>query len=159
MDELWRCCKGGVEIIPFDGRVVRVDKEGKQVTIPVKYGQPFRIQPGDQLRRFFDLTKFGTQKKLTPQQQRDEANKKMPYGDKLVDAAKMVPDLLKGDAKAAYNKMVSDPGFVAQLVAVSAVFAALQATPAGPLIDGALVAYLGFSAGCSRLAVHRTKLD
>jgi SAM-dependent methyltransferase len=61
--------KGGLEIIPFDGRIVRVDKEGKQVTIPVKYGQPFRMQPGDQLQSFFDLTKFKPQQKANSQGQ------------------------------------------------------------------------------------------
>ena len=106
------------------------------------------MQREDQLQ-YLMATDSDKQKQLTPQEQRDEAIKKMSYGDKLSDAAKMVPDLLKGDAKAAYQKMVSDPGFVAQLVGVSAVFTALQATPAGPLIDGALVAYLGFSAGFS----------
>ncbi len=152
-EEMWMnsgvAAKGGLEIIPFDGRVVRMDKEGKQVTIPVKYGQPFRMQPGDQLQSHFNLTKFKTQKALTPQQQRDEAIKKMPYGDKLVDAAKMVPDLLKGDAKAAFKSLTTDPAFVAQLVGVSAVFAVAQATPAGPFIDAALIAVLGFSGGLS----------
>jgi hypothetical protein len=131
----------------FNGQIVRRDAKGKQVTIPFKKGVPVKLQPGDQIQQF--NPNQPDKKKLTPQQQRDEAIKKMSYGDKLIGAAKMVPDLLKGDAKAAYQKMVSDPGFVAQLVAVSAVFAALQATPAGPLIDGALVAYLGFSAGFS----------
>jgi hypothetical protein len=81
------------------------------------------------------------------QKQRDAAIKKMSYGDKLVNAAKMVPDLLKGDAKAAYQKMISDPGFVGQLVAVSAIFTAVQFTPAGPFVNGALLATLGISAG------------
>ena len=140
--------RGGLEQMAFDGRIVRTDQNGKQTIIPVKYGQTVQQQTGDQLQYYFGSGN-GIKKQLTPQQQRDEAIKRMPYGDKLVDAAKMVPDLLKGDAKAAYHKMVSDPGFVAQLVAVSAVFTALQATPAGPLMDGALVAYLGFSAGFS----------
>jgi A nuclease family of the HNH/ENDO VII superfamily with conserved AHH len=42
--------KGGLETIPFDGRIVRTSKEGKQVIIPVKFGQPFQMQPGDQLQ-------------------------------------------------------------------------------------------------------------
>jgi A nuclease family of the HNH/ENDO VII superfamily with conserved AHH len=42
--------KGGLETIPFDGRIVRTSKEGKQVIIPVKYGQKFQMQPGDQLQ-------------------------------------------------------------------------------------------------------------
>jgi hypothetical protein len=130
----------------FNGQIVRLDAKGKKITIPFKKGVPINLKPGDQIQQF--VQDQPGKSKLT-QKQRDEAIKKMSYGDKLVDAAKMVPDLLKGDAKAAYQKMVSDPGFVAQLVAVSAVFAALQATPAGPLIDGALVAYLGFSAGFS----------
>jgi hypothetical protein len=83
------------------------------------------------------------------QKQRDAAIKKMSYGDKLVNAAKMVPDLLKGDAKAAFKSLTTDPAFVAQLVGVSAVFAVLQATPAGPFIDAALIAVLGFSGGFS----------
>jgi hypothetical protein len=42
--------KGGLETIPFDGRIVRKNKEGKQVIIPVKFGQKFQMQPGDQLQ-------------------------------------------------------------------------------------------------------------
>ncbi len=138
--------KGGTEIIPFNGRIVRTNKEGKKVIIPVKTGQKFQMQPGDQFQ-YPMVTGSGKQKQLSPQQQRDAAIKKMPYGDKLVDAAKMVPDLLKGDAKAAYQKMISDPGFVGQLVAVSAIFTAVQFTPAGPFVNGALLATLGISAG------------
>ncbi len=138
--------KGGPERMPFDGRIVRTDRNGKQTIIPVKYGQIVQQQAGDQLQ-YYMPTGNGAKKQLTPQEQRDEAIKKMSYGDKLSDAAKMVPDLLKGDAKAAYQKMVSDPGFVAQLVGVSAAFAALQLTPAAPLVDITLIATLGFSAG------------
>jgi hypothetical protein len=140
--------KGGLETIPFNGRIVRTNKEGKQVIIPVKFGQQFQMQPGDQLQ-YPMVTDSGKQKQLNPQQQRDEAIKKMPYGDKLVDAAKMVPDLLKGDAKAAFKALTTDPVFVAELVGVSAAFAIAQATPAGPFIDAALIAVLGFSGGFS----------
>jgi hypothetical protein len=138
----------------FSGRIVRTVK-GKQVIIPFKTGESPTLQPGDQIQDFVAKDK-GAQnaqkpdtKKLTPQQQRDEAIKKMSYGDKLISAAKMVPDLLKGDAKAAFKALTTDPAFVAQLVGVSAVFAIAQATPAGPFIDAALIAVLGFSGGLS----------
>jgi Peptidase C39 family len=42
--------KGGLETVPFNGRIVRVNKDGEQVIIPVKFGQPFQMQPGDQLQ-------------------------------------------------------------------------------------------------------------
>jgi hypothetical protein len=134
------------QVLGFNGRIVRVTKEGKTVIIPFKKGVPIQLKPGDQIQEF---VKDQPGKKLTPQQQRDEAIKKKPYGDKLVDAAKMVPDLLVGDAKAAYQKMISDPGFAVQLGAVAAGFAAIQLTPAGPFVNGALIAVLGFSGGMS----------
>jgi hypothetical protein len=128
----------------FDGQIVRQDAKGKTITIPFKKGVPVNLKPGDQIQNFVK-NQPGT-KKLT-QQQRDEAIKKMPYGDKLSAAMKMVPDLLKGDAKAAFKSLTTNPAFVAQLVGVSAAFAALQLTPAGPLIDVTLIATLGLSAG------------
>jgi hypothetical protein len=140
--------KGGQETIPFDGRIVRKNKDGKQVIIPVKIGQKFQMQPGDQFQ-YPMVTDYGKQKQLTPQQQRNEAIKKMPDGEKLIEAAKMVPDLLKGDAKAAFKSLTTDPLFVAQLVGVSAAFAIAQATPAGPFIDAALAAVIGISGGIS----------
>jgi hypothetical protein len=130
----------------FDGRIMRRDKQGKEIIIPFKKGSPLQLQPGDQIQQF---VKDQPGKSKLTQKQRDEAIKKMPYGDKLVDAAKMVPDLLKGDAKAAFKALTTDPAFVAQLVGVSAVFAIAQATPAGPFIDAALIAVLGFSGGFS----------
>jgi hypothetical protein len=77
----------------------------------------------------------------------------MSYQDKLVAAAKMVPQLLAGDAKAAFQKLISDPGFISQLVAVGVAFAALQAIPfVGQIIDAALVVCLGFSVAWSLVA-------
>jgi hypothetical protein len=69
----------------------------------------------------------------------------MSYTDKLNIAIQMVPDLLEGDIK----QLLQDPAFVAELVAVGLAFAALQATPAGPLIDGLMVVTLGVSAALS----------
>ena len=140
--------RGGLEQVSFDGRIVRTDQNGKQTIIPVKYGQIVQQQAGDQLQ-YYMPTGNGAKKQLAPQEQRDEAIKKMSYGDKLSDAAKMVPDLLKGDAKAAFKSLTTDPLFVAELAGVSAVFAVAQATPAGPFIDAALIAVLGFSGGFS----------
>jgi hypothetical protein len=72
----------------------------------------------------------------------------MDYGDKLIAAAKMVPELLAGDAKAAYQQLISDPGFAGQLVAVAVGFAALQALPGiGQAISAALIMSLGFAGG------------
>ena len=61
----------------------------------------------------------------------------------------MVSDLLKGDAKAAFKALTTDPAFVAELAAVSTAFAIAQATPAGPFLDAALAAVIGFSGGMS----------
>jgi ParB-like nuclease domain len=65
------------------------------------------------------------------------------YTDKLSIAIRMVPDLLVGDVKETLEKLLHDPAFTAELVAVGAVFVGLQATPAGPFIDAAMVATLG----------------
>lgn len=65
------------------------------------------------------------------------------YTDKLSIAIQMVPNLLAGDVKQTLEKLLHDPTFTAELVAVGAVFAGLQATPAGPFIDAAMVATLG----------------
>jgi hypothetical protein len=65
------------------------------------------------------------------------------YTDKLSIAIQMVPDLLVGDVKETLEKLLHDPAFTAELVAVGAVFVGLQATPAGPFIDAAMVATLG----------------
>jgi hypothetical protein len=67
----------------------------------------------------------------------------MSYTDKLSIAIQMVPDLLAGDVKETLEKLLHDPAFTAELVAVGAVFVGLQATPAGPFIDAAMVATLG----------------
>jgi Novel toxin 17 len=68
---------------------------------------------------------------------------KMGYTDKLSIAVQMVPELLAGDVKQALEQLLCDPAFVAELVAAGVVFAGLQATPAGPLIDAVMVATLG----------------
>jgi SAM-dependent methyltransferase len=52
---------GGIETIPFDGRIVRTTKDGKQVIIPVKFGQKFQTQPGDQMQ-YSMIIDYGTQK-------------------------------------------------------------------------------------------------
>jgi hypothetical protein len=57
--------KGGLEAIPFDGRIVRTNKDGKQVIIPVKFGQQFQMQPGDQLQYSMAINE-GKQKKANP---------------------------------------------------------------------------------------------
>jgi hypothetical protein len=76
--------KGGLETIPFDGRVIRKNKEGKQVIIPVKYGQQFQMQPGDQLQNFFNLTKFKIQEKANSPGQTASVN---TFKDKLKNNA------------------------------------------------------------------------
>jgi hypothetical protein len=53
--------EGGLRIIPFDGRIVRKNKDGKQVIIPVKRGQKFQILPGDQFQ-YPRMTGSGKQK-------------------------------------------------------------------------------------------------
>jgi mannitol-specific phosphotransferase system IIBC component len=67
----------------------------------------------------------------------------MGYTDKLSIAVQMVPELLAGDVKQFLEQLLCDPAFVAELVAAGVVFAGLQATPAGPLIDAVMVATLG----------------
>jgi hypothetical protein len=85
---------------------------------------------------------------IVAQAQTENLSEKMSYGDKLIAAAKMVPDLLVGDAKAAFLRMISDPGFIVQLGALAGVFAALQAIPGiGQAVDAVLLAGLGFSGG------------
>ncbi len=76
--------KGGLETIPFDGRVIRKNKEGKQVIIPVKYGQQFQMQPGDQLQNFFNLTRFKTQDRANSPGQTASVN---TFKDKLKNNA------------------------------------------------------------------------
>jgi hypothetical protein len=112
------------------------------------------LQQPDQKSSSTDLAKLDSEKATLLAQAKQNKPKqsnvpvaKRPYGDKLVDAAKMVPELLKGDAKAAFQKIISDPAFVGQLVGVAAVFTAVQFTPAGPFVNGALLATLGLSAG------------
>ncbi|MGB8691110.1 MAG: cysteine peptidase family C39 domain-containing protein, partial [Microcoleus sp.] len=73
---------------------------------------------------------------------------KMSFVEKLKAAIELVPGLLAGDAKAAFQQLVSNPEFIAELVAVGVVFAALQAVPVlGQAIDAALIIAFGFSAG------------
>jgi hypothetical protein len=68
---------------------------------------------------------------------------KMGYTDKLSIAVQMVPELLAGDVKQALEQLLFDPAFVTEVVVAGVVFAGLQATPAGPLIDAVMVATLG----------------
>jgi hypothetical protein len=73
---------------------------------------------------------------------------KMSFVEKLKAAIELVPDMLVGDAKAAFQQLVSNPEFIAELVAVGVVFAALQAVPVlGQAIDAAFILALGFSTG------------
>jgi hypothetical protein len=83
---------------------------------------------------------------------------KQSYGDKLgLVGSKYLLEALKGDVKETFKKLTTDPGFVAQLVGLGVAFAALQATPAGPLIDGVMLATLGLSAGFSLVGfLHKT---
>jgi hypothetical protein len=107
------------------------------------------------LRVDLTVTRSNTQAKQnkaqsdkTAQRQQNNPYQDMPYGDRLIAAAKMVPELLAGDVKAAYVKMISDPGFVGQLLAVAAGFAALQAIPVlGQAVSAALIMSLGFAGG------------
>ena len=128
--------KGGPERMPFDGRILRTDKNGKQTIIPVKYGQIVQQQAGDQLQYSFGKV---PQNQSPSQKQRDEAIKKMPYPDKLSTAMKLVPGMLEGDAKKLFEQLTTDPKFVAALAAGGAAFGALQFTPAGPAIDAAFM--------------------
>jgi hypothetical protein len=67
----------------------------------------------------------------------------MSYTDKLSIAIQMVPNLLAGDANQALEQLLHNPAFAAELVAAGVIFAGLQATPAGPLIDAVMVTTLG----------------
>ena len=136
--------KGGPERMPFDGRIVRTDRNGKQTIIPVKYGQIVQQQAGDQLQYSFGKV---PQNQSPSQKQRDEAIKKMPYPDKLSTAMKLVPGMLEGDAKKLFEQLTTDPKFVAALAAGGAAFGALQFTPAGPAIDAAFMVAFGLKAG------------
>jgi hypothetical protein len=78
----------------------------------------------------------------------DPVISKMSFVEKLKAAIELVPDLLVGDAKAAFKQLLSDPQFIAELVVVGGVFAALQSVPLlGQAIDAALIIAFGFSAG------------
>jgi hypothetical protein len=67
----------------------------------------------------------------------------MSYTDKLSIAIQMVPNLLAGDANQALEQLLHNPAFAAELVAAGVIFAGLQATPLGPLIDAYMVTTLG----------------
>jgi hypothetical protein len=85
---------------------------------------------------------------IIAQAQNKNPYEKMSYRDKLVTAAKMVPDLLVGDAKAAFQKLISDPGFILQLGALAGAFVAVQTIPGvGQVVDVVLIAALGFAGG------------
>ncbi|MEG3923635.1 hypothetical protein [Microcoleus sp. D3_18a_C4] len=74
----------------------------------------------------------------------------MTFIQKLKAAIQLVPGLLVGDAKAAFQQLVDDPQFLAALIAVGLAFAALQAIPGvGQAIDAMLILLCGFSAGYS----------
>ncbi|MBE9097210.1 hypothetical protein IQ252_25700 [Tychonema sp. LEGE 07203] len=75
---------------------------------------------------------------------------KMSFIQKLKAAIQLVPGLLVGDAKAAFQKLVNDPQFLAALIAVGLAFAALQAIPGvGQAIDAMLLILFGASAAVS----------
>ena len=72
----------------------------------------------------------------------------MTFIQKLKAAILLVPGLLVGDAKAIFQQLISDPEFIAELIGVGVVFAALQAIPGvGQAIDAALIIAFGLSAG------------
>ncbi|MGB8688091.1 MAG: hypothetical protein WCD53_12245, partial [Microcoleus sp.] len=78
----------------------------------------------------------------------DPVISKMSFVEKLKAAIELVPGLLAGDAKAAFQQLVSNPEFIPELVVVGGVFAALQSVPLlGQAIDAALIIAFGFSAG------------
>jgi hypothetical protein len=80
--------------------------------------------------------------------QPDPVISKMSFEEKLKAAIQLVPGMLSGEARAAFQELVSNPEFIKELVAVGLVFAGLQAIPGlGQAIDAALLAALGFSAG------------
>jgi hypothetical protein len=64
---------GGIETIPFDGRIVRTTQDGKQVIIPVKFGQQFQTQPGDQMQYSMTID-YGTENKTNAQSQASPIN-------------------------------------------------------------------------------------
>jgi hypothetical protein len=75
---------------------------------------------------------------------------KMSFIQKLKAAIQLVPGLLVGDAKAAFERLVNDPQFLAELIAVGLAFAALQAIPGvGQAIDAILLLVFGVSAAVS----------
>jgi len=75
---------------------------------------------------------------------------KMSFIQKLKAAIQLVPGLLVGDAKAAFERLVNDPQFLAELIAVGLAFAALQAIPGvGQAIDAILLLVFGASAAVS----------
>jgi hypothetical protein len=81
------------------------------------------------------------------QAQTENPYEKMSYGDKLVAAMKIVPDMLQGDAKELFYQLTTDPKFAAALAVGAGGFAALQFTPAGPAIDLAFTVAFGIKAG------------
>jgi len=75
---------------------------------------------------------------------------KMSFIQKLKAAIQLVPGLLVGDAKAAFQRLMNDPQFLAELIAVGLAFAALQAIPGvGQAIDAILLILFGASAAVS----------
>jgi hypothetical protein len=75
---------------------------------------------------------------------------KMSFIQKLKAAIQLVPGLLVGDAKAAFERLVNDPQFLAELIAVGLAFAALQAIPGvGQAINAIFLILFGASAAVS----------
>ncbi|MCU0544292.1 MAG: hypothetical protein MUE44_19295, partial [Oscillatoriaceae cyanobacterium Prado104] len=73
---------------------------------------------------------------------------KMSFIEKLKAAIQLVPGLLVGDAKTAFERILNDPEFIGGLLALGIAFAPLQAIPGvGQALDAALIIAFGFSAG------------
>lgn len=70
--------------------------------------------------------------------------KDMNYGQKLEAAFTYVPSYLTGDAKVAFQEILSNPQTLAELIELTGALALLQDTPIGPVIDTALFLAIGF---------------
>lgn len=107
-----------------------------------------KIDPKVVSKSFASNNTLGQAVAQTIAKKTDPVISKMSFVEKLKAAIELVPYLLVGDAKAAFQQILSDPQFIAELVVVGGVFAALQSVPLlGQAIDAALIIAFGFSAG------------
>jgi hypothetical protein len=111
-------------------------------------GLPGKMDPSyKETRTPEQIEQFETSLSLQEGKQ-DEKNQPMPYEEKLSRALQMVPGLLKGDVKALFQQLTSDPKFVAALVGAGVVFAGLQAVPGvGAALDVTFLVVFGLKAG------------